>query len=77
MPIAKTLSKKIGALICSMKFLFPELHCISINLQYAHVWNTIVMFGLVLLVAFWNCWISYENGYAGLLLLHWLLLLKP
>ena len=25
---------------------------------------------LVLLVATWNCWISYRNGYAGLLFLH-------
>ena len=27
------------------------------------------MSGLVLLVATWNCWISYKNGYAGLLVL--------
>ena len=25
------------------------------------------MSGLVLLVATWNCWISYRNGYVGLL----------
>ena len=25
------------------------------------------MCGLVLLVSTWNCWISYKNGYAGLL----------
>ena len=36
--IAKTVSKKIGALVCSMKFLSPEVAvCISINLTYAHV----------------------------------------
>ena len=29
-----------------------------------------------LLVATWNCWISYKNGYAGLLVLH-LLSLEP
>ena len=63
--IAKTVSKKIGALIR------------SINLPYDHVWNTVVMSGLVLLVATWNCWISYRNGYAGLLALHLLLLLYP
>ena len=34
------------------------------------------MFGLVLLVATWNCWISYRNGYVGLLVLH-LLPLEP
>ena len=28
------------------------------------------MSGLVLLTATWNCWISYKNGYAGLLVLH-------
>ena len=32
---------------------------------------------LVLLVATWNCWISYKNRYAGLLVLHLLPLLNP
>ena len=32
------------------------------------------MSGLVLLVATWNCWISYKNRYAGLLVLHLLYL---
>ena len=49
--IAKTVPKKIGALIHSMKFLSLELLCISINLPYSHVWNTVAMSGLVLLVA--------------------------
>ena len=44
-----------------------KLLCISINLPYGHAWNTAVMSGLVLLVATWNCWISYKNGYVGLL----------
>ena len=35
------------------------------------------MSGLVLLVATWNCWISYRNRYAGLLVLHLLPLLNP
>ena len=56
----------------SMKFLSPE---ISINLPYGHAWNTVVMSGLALLVATWNCWISYQNRYAGLLVLHLLPLL--
>ena len=30
-----------------------------------------------LLVATWNCWISYRNGYVGLLVLHLLPLLNP
>ena len=69
--IAKTAPKKIGALIR-----FLRLLCISINLPYSHAWNTVVMSGLVLLVATWNCWINYKNGYAGLLVLH-LPLLNP
>ena len=77
--IAKTASNKIGALIRSMKFLSPEvaLYCISINLPYSPVWNTAVRSGLLLVVATWNCWISYKNGYAGLLVLHLLPLLNP
>ena len=70
--IAKTASKKIGFLIHSVKFLL----CSSINQQCGHVWNTFAMTGLVLLVATWNCWISYRNGYAGLLVLHLLPLLN-
>ena len=51
--IAKTASKKIGALIRSMKFLSPEVAhvCISISLPFTHVWNMFVMSGLVGLVA--------------------------
>ena len=49
----------------------------SICKIYGHVWNTVVMSGLVLLVATWNCLISYKNGYAGYHLLpllnHWLI----
>ena len=47
-----------------------RLLCISINLAYGNVWNTVVMSGLVLLFANWNCWISYRNEFAGLLVLH-------
>ena len=52
--IAKTASKKIGALIRSISFFLLRLLCISINLPYTHVWNTVVMSGLVPLVATWN-----------------------
>ena len=38
---------------------------------------TVVMSGLVLLVATWNCWTSYKSGYVGLLVLHLLILLNP
>ena len=41
--IAKTASKKIGAMVCSMKFLSPEVALISIKLPYDHAWNTVVM----------------------------------
>ena len=47
--IAKTASKKIRALIHSMKFLSPEVLYISINLPYTQVWNTVDTSGLVLL----------------------------
>ena len=67
----KTASKKIGALIHSMKFPSPDIW------PYDHVWNTVITSGLVLLVATWNCWISYKNGHAGLLLLHLLPPLYP
>ena len=54
--IAKSASKKIGALICSVlwSFFLLRLLSISINLPYGYAWNTVVMFGLVLLVATWN-----------------------
>ena len=55
----------------------PRLLCNSINLPYDHAWNTVVMSGLVLLVATWNCWISCKNGHAGLLVLHLLPLFNP
>ena len=73
--IAKTAPKKIGALIRSMKFLSPEVAlCLyKSTIRPCHA----VMFGLVLLVATWNCWTSYRNGYVGLLVLHLLLLLSP
>ena len=52
---AKSASKKIGALIRSMKFLSPRLLFIPINLPYSLAWNTVAISGLVLLVASWNC----------------------
>ena len=68
--LSKTASKKIGSVIRSMAFLFPEVALYLINLPYGYVWNTVVVSGLVLLVATWNCWISYKNRYTGLLVLH-------
>ena len=69
--VAKTASKKIGALK-----LPPEVALISINLPYGHTW-TIAIPGLVLLASTWNCYTSYKNRYVGLLLLHLLHLLNP
>ena len=60
-----------------MKFFILRLLCISINPPYGHAWNTVVMSGLVLLVATWNCRASYESGYAELMVLHLLSLLNP
>ena len=73
--IAKTASKKIGALIRSMKFLSPEVALYLYKSTIRPCMEFVVMSGLVLLVATWNCWISYRNGYVGLLVLHLLLLL--
>ena len=74
--IAKTVFKKIGALTRSMKLLSPEIDLHLYKSAYTHVWNTLVMPGLVPLVANWNCKTSYKNKYAGLLVLHLLLLLN-
>ena len=45
--IISIISKKIGALICSMKFFSPEVTFISINLPYDIAWNILVMSRLV------------------------------
>ena len=58
-------------------FFLLRLLSISIDLPYGHAWNTVVMSELLLLVATWNCWISYKNRYAGLLVLHLLPFLNP
>ena len=58
--IAKTDSKKTGALIRSINFLSLRLRCIFINLTYDLAWNIFVMPGLVLLAATWSCMISYK-----------------
>ena len=52
--IAKAASKKIGVLNCFMNFISPEVALYLLNLSCGHVWNTIVISGLVLLVAAWN-----------------------
>ena len=54
-----------------MKFLSPEVALYLCKSTYAIAWNTVVMPGL--LFATWNCYVSYENRYAGLLVLYLLL----
>ena len=53
--IAKTTSKKIGALIHSTKFLSPEVTLYLYKFTIRLAWNTVVMSGLVLLIATWKC----------------------
>ena len=74
--IAKTASKKIGALIRSMKFLSPEVALCLYKSTIRPCMEYCFVSGLVLLVATWNCWISYSNGYVGLLVLYLLPLLN-
>ena len=74
--LLKLLPRKLEPWFVLWSFFLLRLLCISINLPYGHAWNTVVMSGLVLLVATWNCWISYKNEYAGLLVLHLLPLLN-
>ena len=75
--IVKTASKKIGALIRSMKFLSAEVALYLYKSTIRPLWNTVVTSGLVPPVTTWICKTSYKNGYAGLLVLHLLLLLNP
>ena len=51
--IAKTASKKIGALIRSKKFLSLEVD--RIKIPYSLAWNIVVMSELVLVAVTWNC----------------------
>lgn len=54
-----------------LRFLF-----ISITVPSAHAWNTIVMSGLMLLLATWICWVSHKNILVGLLVLYLFLILN-
>ena len=68
--IAKSASKKIGALICCMNFPSPEVALYlykSSICPCTDVWNTVATSGLAVpLIATWNCKTSYKNQYAGL-----------
>ena len=67
--IAKTASKKIGALIRSMKFLSPELAL--------YLYKSTIRPCMVYCCHVWAGGPSCKNGYAGLFILHLLLLLNP
>ena len=74
--IAKNASKKIGVLIRSMNFLSPEVALYLHQSTMRPCMKDCCLFGLVLLVATWNFWIIYRNGYTGLLVLSLLPLLN-
>ena len=67
--IAKTASKKIGALIRSMKFLSPEVVLYLYKSTIRPCMEYCCHSGLVLLVATWNYWKGYTNTYVGLVVL--------
>ena len=75
--IARTASKKIGALICSMKSLSPEVALYHYKSNIRLAWDTVVMSEIVFLAATKKCQIRNKNGYVGLLELHLLPLLNP
>ena len=65
--ITETASKKAGALsLVLLSFFLMRLLCISINLPQYHGFAPT-----------WNCYESYKNRYAGLLVLHLLPHLSP
>ena len=68
-------SKKLVPWFVLWSFFLLRFLCISIDLPCSHAWNTVVMPGLVLVLAIWNCWISYKN--ARLFVLHLLPFLNP
>ena len=53
--IAKTDPKRIGTLIRSMKFLSSEFALYLYKSKYSQALNTVVMSGLLLQIATWNC----------------------
>ena len=53
--IAKTASKKIGALICSMKFISPEVALYLYKSTICPCMDTVITSGVVPPAANWNC----------------------
>ena len=75
--VSKTVSKIIGAFICSMKFLSPEVVLYFCKSTIQACMEYCCMSGLALLVSTWKCWTNYKNIYAELLVLHLLPYLNP
>ena len=59
--LLKLPQRKLELKFVLWSFFLLRLLCVSVNLPYAHVWNTIVTSGLVPLVASWNCETNYKN----------------
>ena len=74
--IAKAASKKIGTFIL-WSFFPPKLLSVSVTSPYGLAWNTVAMSGRVSVVAAWIFYISYINGYVGLLVEHLVPPLNP
>ena len=64
-PLLKLPPRKLEPWFVLWRFFLFRLLCISINLPYHHAWNTVIMSGLVLLIATWNCWTSYKATLAA------------
>ena len=58
------------------KVFFLRLPFVSINLLFDLAGNTVVMSGLLLLIATLINWISYRNRHVGLFVLHFILLVN-
>ena len=71
--IVSIVSKKNGALIISMKFLFSEVVLFSISLA----WIAVIMSSVVVLVSTWICLICHRIRYIGFFMLHLHFLLNP
>ena len=62
-PLVKLPPRKLEPWFALWNFFLLRLLCVSINWPCSHAWNTVVISGLVFLVATWDYWISYKNGY--------------
>ena len=51
----KLLPRKLEPWLVVWSFFLLRLLCISVNLPYDLVWNTVVILGMVLVAASWNC----------------------